>query len=141
VKISKVFIKHIFFITSLLLVGFANIYAKDNNNTSSLLQNFELQNKSISIKDLDCSVFSPYHKERRNLPTSEVIEIENTEENEEISSKENYKTTSDNYLSTVFYKSSLQELAYSHQQNSTFYSLSFKNTSLKLHIKFQVFII
>lgn len=140
-KINRVFRSYLFLLIPLLLTNFASAFANNNDKHVSFSSNFDVSISSSSSEENIHVRFSPYQKEHRNIPVPNIVDIENIEENEEISSKENYKITADNFLASVFYKSSLLKLAYRYQQKNSVYPFSFKNTSLKLHIKFQVFII
>lgn len=136
---NKIFRNYLFLLITLLLVNIANTFANNNSEHISFSSNFDVLSSTISSKENTQVSFSPYQKENRNIPVPKILDIENVEENEEISSKENLKITADDFLASVFYENSLLKLSYSHQQNNIIYPFSFKNTSLKLHIKFQVF--
>tara|TARA_R110002072_G_scaffold166395_3_gene319673 strand:+ start:363 stop:776 length:414 start_codon:yes stop_codon:yes gene_type:complete len=129
--------KYFFLVIILLLNTFANTFAKNNSQTFQFSEGLEVLSYETPSLNLDCFVFSSDENKHRNLLFSDVIDLEKTEENEEESNS--HKVTQSKFLklSPSNYYVGSDYFAFIEKPKEYLYS--FKTTSVKLTIKFQVF--
>ena len=131
--------KYLLLLIPLLLFNFATSLANNNSKDSVFLSNIYFESFENSPQEIAYSNCTPYNQNNRNLLFSEDIEIENTEESEKESSSKKIKNG--NQLVPTFLHQNTKYNLYISLEKSIALQYYFKNTSVKLHLKFQVFII
>lgn len=120
-----------------MLTSFANTFAKTNSESLLFLQDIDVQSYDNITQNLDCFIFSSDENKHRHSHFSEAIDFEKTEENEEESHSE--KLTRSNFVTTSSFNYSVDSTYFSFTEKPKQYFYGFKETSVKLTIKFQVF--
>jgi hypothetical protein len=140
---NRIFRNQLFLLIPLLLVSFATTFANNNAEDFFILQNIEIQNFDNSIQETDYTTCTPYQQEHRNLLFLEIIDLRDSEENEEEekynSNKEKFKQG--NYLTPSYNSYYTKNSLHTFLKKPKYFQYYFSNTCVKLHIKFQVFII
>ncbi|MGK0413519.1 MAG: hypothetical protein ACJA1B_001724 [Polaribacter sp.] len=137
---NRIFRKQLFLLIPLLLVSFATTFANNNSEDFSILQNIEIQNFDNSTQETDYTC-TPYQQEHRNLLFLEIIDLRDSEENEEKYHSNKKNSKQGNYLTASCHHYYTTYSFYTFLKKPKHFQYSFINTSRKLHLMFQVFII
>lgn len=134
----KNFIKYLSLIGLLLLVNVPKMYANLTYNYVNILEIQQDFKESNSI-DTSHTVINPFNQYVENKLLFDIIEIQN-EENEEISNNEKIDSIN-NFKSASINAELFNCLSFQNKKNKYYNKRCFQETSTKLHIIFQVFII
>lgn len=128
-----------------MVTGFANLYANSNIENASHSQSIKALNCSTktSNQDLNHPVFNSLNRNEKHETYSEFIDEENFEEDDE---EEKLKNLPKPFyfncpISAIFYAQLLAGLNCELKENNQRYIFNYSKTSIRLHAKFQVFII
>ena len=132
--------KQLFFLTSLLLVGYIGLTT--NNTKDGFLHGQNLKETTVvSFAKNSHYSYNPLEQEKNNSLFSEAISLENTEENEEDFVSLKKLKQNGTYLTAVlhsfFFKNCTNKLQEKNYKTKNY----FCNNSIRLHARIQVFII
>lgn len=136
---SKNFIKYLSFLGLLLLVNAPNLYADSAYNYINIVKTQQDVEDCVSIDNNNNTVFNPINKDVQNKLLFDVVEIQQ-EENEEISNSKKIDSIN-NFKSASINAELFNCLSFQHKKNKYYNKKYFHESSTKLHIRFQVFII
>lgn len=140
---NTVFKKYVLFFSILLLSGIANTFAINNDNTDvNSDYKVEKSDNALSLNQVKFHFFNSNNQKNNDRHYSDLVEVKNTEENEEEVSFSKKKNSELNYTFSLFHTAFLNvSLAQQTQEKETTLSFPFENTAVKLHVLYQVFII
>lgn len=131
----KVFYKYLFVFSLMLFSGFALLSA--NSVINDINTNDVIFNTHQTVKPLFFSSTKPHNKSKSFI---EYIDFEDIEENDEEDSK-NKLHSFGSITTAIFYAQKLMFTSCKTQENTLYIKHFFSDTSTRLHVKFQVFII
>ncbi|WP_147678876.1 hypothetical protein [Algibacter pacificus] len=141
---NNAFKKYLLLLNILLLSGLANLYANSIIDYTPFTQEKNNFEGSISLQtQTDYRVLDLSSENNRGKKTyKEFIDSETFEENNEDKLDIDFKSLSyGSHLATIFYAQLLDSLNCELQETKQRYIFNYSKISLRLHAKFQVFII
>ncbi|WP_072400487.1 hypothetical protein [Flaviramulus basaltis] len=134
---TKIFKKYLSLIVILFLTGASNLYA---NSIAEHCDDYFLNTSQISINEnLETPSYNPIQQQEENKLFFDIVEIENTE-NEESISKNNIIPFG-SYIAAFFEAQIFNVLSFQLQKNSLRKRNGFNQYSTRLHLRLEVFII
>jgi hypothetical protein len=141
---SKTFKTYLLFLGVLLITGFANVKANviSENNDSCFSLSMQIVDRTAHVSEKK-NTFEfleyPFEQHDRSKLFFDIAEVEDIE-NEE-SSSQRHVTPSDSYINTHNSAQLLNGLSYLLKKNQNPYKTYVDKSSIKLHVRLQVFII
>ena len=134
---TKVFKKYLSLIGFLFLTGITNLYA---NTIAEYGGNYFLNTGQISINEnLETPSYNPIQQKEENKLFFDIVEIENTENEESIS--ENNIIPFGSYITAFFDAQIFNVLSFQLQKDTLRKRNVFCQFSTRLHLRLEVFII
>ncbi|MDN3664424.1 hypothetical protein ACFFU1_14015 [Algibacter miyuki] len=139
------FAKYLFLLNLFLVTGFVNLYANTNAKTASFVQHTDTVDYTVETsvqQNVNHLVFYSTENNRTHNHLSEYIDAESFEEDNEEHLNSNLKLLSlGSAFTAIFYEQLLDALTCEIQEANQRYIFNCSKTSIRLHAKFQVFII